>query len=456
MGRALAIARLTFWEGIRMRIVLVFLVVMVLFLVMMPFLAKGDETLAGRLQTFLSYALFMLSLMLALSTSFFACATLSEEFRVKTLHMVVTKPVNRFHILLGKWLGVNALILLIIALSGGLIYLFAYSIQSRPEEFVRDRVKIDNVIWTARIAAKPTEPDFLEEAKQEIDARVADGEEFFAGPEVAAQERARELNEQWRVIDPGVVRIYEFEDLPKRTGDLVYQIRFKIRALPYAEKMLVQWAILNPETRAALQTMETEERPGETHQFLVREAAVVDGKAAIAVFNPRPDEGAPSIYFEGIESLQLLYKVGDFEENFVKTLVLTFFRMSFLAALGVFFGTFVSFPVACFCVLTIFVFCLGAPWWLESIGANMQMVAVSMDPYGSFGPWVRMLLVPILKLMLPDFWAYDGVESLIDGSFIEWITIMNAALHTIIYGLILLFIPGWLIFRFREVAEVVV
>ena len=49
MGRALAIARLTFWEGIRMRIVLVFLAVMLLFLVVMPFWAKGDETLAGRL-----------------------------------------------------------------------------------------------------------------------------------------------------------------------------------------------------------------------------------------------------------------------------------------------------------------------------------------------------------------------------------------------------------------------
>ncbi len=53
-GRVAAIARLTFWEGVRMRIVLVFVLVLVFILLRLPFSLKGDETLAGRLQTFIS------------------------------------------------------------------------------------------------------------------------------------------------------------------------------------------------------------------------------------------------------------------------------------------------------------------------------------------------------------------------------------------------------------------
>ena len=49
MKPILAIGRLAFWEGIRMRIVLVFIVVLIFVVLRLPFALRGDETLALKL-----------------------------------------------------------------------------------------------------------------------------------------------------------------------------------------------------------------------------------------------------------------------------------------------------------------------------------------------------------------------------------------------------------------------
>lgn len=458
MKRILAIARLTFWEGIRMRIVLVFIVVLVFVVLRLPFALRGDETLSGRLQTFLSYSLGALSVFLSLATVFLSCATLTKDIQECSLHLVVTKPVSRFQILLGKWVGVNILNVLLIILSGLVIYGFAVFIKSRPEQFMRDRLKLSDVVWTARAAAGPTVPDFDGYARQHVEQLIDKGREFSQGKEVAIRQAATELLENWKRVEPRGWRRYEFEGLaPPESSETVYQVRFKAQSVPVGvnDQLRIRWVIIDPETNIPLAMRDTDEQSSVRHQFLVRAGVVKDGKAVIEVVNP-PANRRESIYFEGDDGLEILYKVGSFEMNFVKSLLLILFRLAFLSAVGLFFSTFVSFPVACFCVLTILMFCIGMPWWLESIGANMERPSVAVDPYGRFGPAVRLLLVPVLKILLPNFSTYDGVAQLIDGYAITNGLMCRSAAHTLIYGVVLLVLPGWLIFRSREIAETIV
>ncbi len=458
MTRILAIARLTFWEGIRMKIVLVFLVVMLFIFLRLPFTVKGDETLAGRLQTFLSYSLGAAGVFLSLSTVFLSCATLTDDIRRRSIHLVLTKPVSRFEVLAGKWLGVNALNFMLLLLAGLMIYAFANYIKTRPARFPRDRIKINNVIWTARGAAVPQEPDFRAMAAERIDAKLEKGESLGVSRERAIAELAHQLREQWRSVPPLGQRLYEFDhvDLSKAAGGII-QVSFKARAVPtHADEILyIQWVMVDPETHAPLQILTTQERSAVRHEFLIKAKAVKNGKIAIGVLNP-PANRNSTIYFEGDDAFQVLYPEGSFEGNFVNTLLLIFFRLAFLSAVALFFSTFVSFPVACFCVLCILLFCIGIPWWLESIGANLKHPNPKIDPYGSLGPLVRMVLVPLLKLALPNFSAFSGVEKLISGYAISTALMVRAALHTLVYGLVLLVLPGWLIFRTREIARVIV
>lgn len=467
MKRVWAIAWLTFQEGLRMRIVLVFLIVLGVAVLRLPFALRGDETLSGRLQTFLSYSLGALSVFMGLATAFFSCATLTNEIRSRSLHLVVTKPVTRFQILAGKWIGVNLLNVLMLALSGATIYGFAVYIKNQPELFARDTLQLRDVIWTARVAAEPTPPDFRKGAEEYVKDMLARDPTFTTNVEGAIAERIKNLDEGYRSILPGQQRTFEFKDLVQpESADTVLQVRFKARGIPIPKDdiLYIEWYLLDPDTgEVVAPPFLTDKRQADRHQFLFKDLGgrlVQKGRAVLGVLNPGPpDEDSPfsAIYFDGEGSLQLLYKVGSFEVNYLKSLLLIFFRLAFISAIGLFFGTFTSFPVACFCTLSIYLFCLGIPWWLESIGANMPPSAMTakIDPYGPFGGVVRTILVPILKFALPDFWAYDGVAKLIDGYAIDSLTISYGAVHTLIYGLFLLALPGWLIFRSREVAEVV-
>lgn len=466
MKRVWAIAWLTFQEGIRMRIVLVFLIVLGVAVLRLPFALKGDETLSGRLQTFLAYSLGALSVFLGLATAFLSCATLTNEIRTRSLHLVVTKPVTRFQILAGKWLGVNLLNVLMLALSGATIYGFAVYIKNQPELFVRDSMQLRDVIWTARAAATPKIPDFRKDAEAYITEQLAGDPTFTNNKDLAILENIKQREEAFRRIQPGQRQVYEFEDLTQpESPDTVLQVRFKVRGTPIPKDDIVYviWALIDPDTGAVAEVFPTRERMTEWHQFLFRNSGVLvqKGRAVLGVENPLPPfdpMNQTAIYFEGADSLKLMYKVGSFEVNYLKTLTLILFRLAFISAVGLFFGTFTSFPVACFCTLSIYLFCLGIPWWLESIGANMppEAMTAKLDPYGRFGAYVRVLLVPLLRFALPDFWAYDGVARLIDGYTITPGVMLLSALHTLVYGLLLLALPGWLIFRSREVAEVVV
>ncbi len=462
MKRALAIARLTMWEGLRMRVVLVVVVVLVFVVLRMPFALRGDETLAGRLQNFLAYALNAVSLLLSLATVFFSCATLTTELRTRSLHMVVTKPVSRFEILAGKWLGVNLLNIILLGLCALTIYGFAVFIRNSPTTFARDVVNLRDVVWTARNAASPTPPDFREPARQIVRERVEkEGYVFAQGEQAAVEEYARQLRDEWLRIPPGAARLFEFNDLvAPESEDTAYQVRFKLRSspTPLDEQITLFWTFVDPATRAPLDMpREITSRVHEMHQFLFRGSRVViGGKAALVIENPYIPERRLTAYFENTDALQILYKVSSFESNYVKSVLLIYFRLAFLSALGLFFSTFVSFPVACFCVLTAFCFSLGAPWWIEAIGGNLEVWTEEADPYGSLGPYIRPPLMFVLQVLFPNFAEYDGVRNLIDGYYIRLDLIGRSALHTFVYGIVLLGVPGWWIFRSREVAEVIV
>lgn len=458
--RIWAIAKLTFAEGVRLRIVVVFLLVLGFVMLRLPFALRGDETLSGRLQTFLSYSLGALNVFMSLATIFFSCTTLSKEITSRSLHMVLSKPVARFDVLLGKWIGVNLLNLMMVIAAGLVIYAFAAYIKTRPETFSRDRTKLNDVIWTARIAASPKEPDVDKKLDSEVDQMIREGRITEGQRDGAKRDRYRQFRESWMQVPPGDIRTYEFDDLPApEDPKRALQVRFKARAIPRPIDDLanINWAIINPENGAILDTTQTQEKGDEYHEFLLTSAAIRDGKLMLAVQNPFDQEGVVSrrrtIYFEGTAPLQVLYRVGPFEVNYVKTLTIVLVRLAFLSALGIFFSTFVSFPVACFCVLTLATLAIGAPWWLESIGANLEGAAgTTADPFGKWGVFVRSFLVPVLTVVLPDLSKYDGVERLIEGVYIEPALLIQAALHTLVYGLVLLLLPGWLIFKAREVA----
>ncbi|MEW6253176.1 MAG: ABC transporter permease subunit [Planctomycetota bacterium] len=468
MKRVAAIARLTFAEGVRMRIVLGCLLILVFLVVRMPFTLRGDETLTGRLQNFLAYGLGALSLLLSVATIFFSCATLTTEIRERSLHLVLAKPVSRFEILLGKWLGINLLNVVIVAVCGVAIYGFARYIKARPEQFSRDSRQLRDVVWTARAAATPVQPT-TESGENELQAAARQKvRQLLDTAAIPKSEERAKYNEllvaelaQWRTIPPGYVNEYEFRNLRKpERDDTVMQVRYKARATPLSpdEMVLLGWQFLDPATgRELTPIVRTIERSSYVHHFLVQAAPIIrNGAARVRIFNLNAPQLGISVYFDGDDSLQLLYRVGGFEPNYINARAMILLKLALLSAIGLFFSAFVSFPVACLCTGAFFLICAASPFILDAIGAHTQMMTPDVDPYGRFGPAVRKLLVPFLESVFPDFSSYSGTQQIVNGEYIAWGRIGRTILRTLLYGGVLLLVPGWYIFERREIAQVTV
>lgn len=65
--------------------------------------------------------------MLTIMMSIFASVdTISGEIVTHTIHTIVTKPVQRWHVIIGKWLGhAGMLSVVILSLAGGILLIFA-------------------------------------------------------------------------------------------------------------------------------------------------------------------------------------------------------------------------------------------------------------------------------------------------------------------------------------------
>lgn len=113
-----AVARTTVAEGIRAKVASGFALIIVVSLPFFYLTAEGDGTVKGAVQMFMAYSIGFTGFVLSLLTIFFSCRSLSNEIASRQIYGLVSKPVPRWQILAGKWLGVMALNVALLAYVG--------------------------------------------------------------------------------------------------------------------------------------------------------------------------------------------------------------------------------------------------------------------------------------------------------------------------------------------------
>src|SRR5437899_5710939 len=122
MQRLLAIAGLTWKAALRFRLFLVIAVLLLGSVVALPLLIKDDGTARGFTQILLTYTLSTITALLGISTLWLACGTLARDIEECQMQVVAVKPIARWQIWLGKWLGLMSLNAALLALSGSSVY----------------------------------------------------------------------------------------------------------------------------------------------------------------------------------------------------------------------------------------------------------------------------------------------------------------------------------------------
>jgi ABC-type transport system involved in multi-copper enzyme maturation permease subunit len=150
MRKIWAVATNTIRQALRMRVAVVFILLLLVLLPVMGLTATGDGTLKGRLQTCVSYGLSLTGLLLSLLTIIASTYAITSDIEQRQIYTVVTKPIRRYQILLGKVVGVIVLDFVLLTLFAGLVYGVTILIPRFVNASEEEIQEVRNQFYTAR------------------------------------------------------------------------------------------------------------------------------------------------------------------------------------------------------------------------------------------------------------------------------------------------------------------
>src|SRR5687768_7262938 len=160
MRRILAISFLTIRAAFRFRVVLVMTLLLIGGVVILPLIIKDDGTARGFTQIILTYTLALTTTLLGFATLWLSCGILAREIEEAQMQMVVVKPIGRWQIWLGKWLGILMLNALMLTLAGAAIYA---TMQVRARKLnAKEQAILHEEIFVARKVAREQQRNYDE------------------------------------------------------------------------------------------------------------------------------------------------------------------------------------------------------------------------------------------------------------------------------------------------------
>ncbi len=457
MSKVWAVAVNTIRQALRMKIAVMFIVLLLVLLPVMGLTATGDGTLKGRLQTFVSYGLSLTSLLLCLLTIIVSVFTITSDIEQRQIYTVATKPIRRYQLLLGKLLGVVVLNVALVTLFAGIVYavvVFLPGFYNASESTLRE---IENEFYTARAGLVPAAPDVQDEVIALYNRLEKTGQLREAYPTLPRDQILKELTLrkqlEKRATGVGEGLVWEFENVRPLDPDQSVFIRFKydVAVDPPNGQVYGRWQIgdmrqvrygwdfktpIWPEDRAD---------PVRTFREIEVPARVIaaDGYLAVGFLNVPYNN--TTVIFPLEDGLEILYKADTFTGNFIRGALLILFRLIFLACLGLLAASFLSFPVAILFCLVIFFTGTVSGFILESFE---QLSAGAWQIYSyTIGALVR---------LLPQFDKYNPTTFLVPGRLIAWSFLGHVLLFMVCIKASLLLVLALIVFSFRELARIVV
>jgi hypothetical protein len=119
--RIFAIAKLSFKEAVRRRILYAFAAMLLIFLFAGWFITSKPE---DQVKTYVEVVFTGMTLLLLAPAIIIASFSIPNDVRQQTIHTIITKPVERFEIVLGRFLGFFVLMSLVLLLMTGLSLLY--------------------------------------------------------------------------------------------------------------------------------------------------------------------------------------------------------------------------------------------------------------------------------------------------------------------------------------------
>jgi hypothetical protein len=423
MQRLLAITWLTWKAALRFRLFLVIAVLLIASVVALPLLIKDDGTARGFTQILLTYTLSVITALLGLSTLWLSCGTLARDIEENQIQVVATKPVGRWQIWLGKWLGIMTLNAALLAISGASVY---FLLQWRATRLsAEEQAILRNEVLIARASARPDDPSPLIDSETERLLR-----ERLATTPVSSGDRAevrRQIREQvkadFQVVPAGFTRSWDV-DLSHAKGylrDKPIQLRVKFNAADKSPTgtFVGRWGAGVPEKTQLWGTEPLSLAPDTFHEFVITPNVLDENGLLTVVFQ---NLNNTTLLFSLEEGVEILYREGGFGLNFARGIGIIFCWMALLAAVGLAAASFLSFPVAAFFSLAVLTMALSSGTLANVVEEGTVMG--SNEETGEVGSSIiDFIVVPAFRMALAVInlvRQFSPTEALSTGRSITW------------------------------------
>ncbi len=473
--RVLAVAHTVMKEATRTGIPLVFIVLILVLLPLLPLGLDPESPLRFRIQTFIARSMGLTFYLAAAMTLFLACATVAFEIRDRQIWQVVAKPISRGTYLLGKWIGIVAVNVVIMAIASLSIFGYVQYMRQLPVapgiEGQEDYQQVRDAVLTARVGLRP---DYERLTGEQIQARVEqriDRDPQLSTMEAVPIETQRELAiqvvDEWsrlqRSIPPQRSREYVFTGLDRQfEPDEMLTLRYRFHIMRSDEHETYPAAFrFNRDDQLVIERTYV---PTMSHVVTVPASFVQDdGTLVVDVANlyegmRMPDGSVVGAMNWDGDEFELLYRVSTFEANFGRAMIVNITKLGFLAMLGIACGTFLNFPVACLTAFTIFIAGTMGPFLARSLEyyGPVPFDMVDWTNAGMAIQWVTQSTIKAIAsgtvFLLESFGRVRPTQLLVEGRLISWDAVVQGFFRIGLLWSGLALLVGWFVMRRRQLA----
>jgi ABC-type transport system involved in multi-copper enzyme maturation permease subunit len=561
-----AVARQTLAQCLRMKIAIVFIILLAGALLMVSTKMKGDGTLAGQIRTLLYYGTFLTSLLLSMVTIFLGSSLVSNDVRDKQIFLTASKPLARWQYIIGRWMGLVMLNIVLLTIAAVAIYGVSQHVRttqtiSGKQVEPSDRLAVETEVFSSRAKALPLPTDVekivegrmrqLQEDQPNYQATISryklqlrSNSDFDAHQAILDEYRKQALGQlesvqavpaeladqvpalleasmqqplpcsrQWvfaglkaagsEVTGTGKVKGPAMQDKtnsttyiqiqsdPQTIGRLLFtgplrvdhlkgrvervledtfwvsflksevtqndidslsdgkevhlvieptvQVSFKVTGTYDMAKGV--WLAVNPTT--GMRYIQLREDPPNIQITLTVPASLVDDSGNLKLYFINRSAGSFSILEADVA---VLYRVGQFEWNYLRSILLMLLQLMFLSAMAVVAGSLFSFPVACLVSFSVLPFSMGRDFISQAISQ------LSLD----YPSWAKVVdaITNLMTLILPDLQRTNPGDALVGGMDLSWMFVGETAFVQVAVRTLLALVLACWIFEKRELARV--
>jgi hypothetical protein len=470
MQRLFAITELTWKAAFRFRLFWVLAGLLLCSVVVLPLLIKDDGTARGFIQIMLTYTLSVVTALLGFSTLWLACGTLARDIEDCSMQMVAVKPIARWQIWLGKWLGLLLLNASLLALAGGGIYGLLQWRTARMEKALGQARQAKNEKLAAHLAMQLAilrneifvARGSLKEPLPDIESDVDRQMEKLPNRESLSPEQLEETRVQFRerikaaqqVVPPNHLRRWTIDlGLQRhllRDQPLFLRVKFYAAQTNQTGTYLGLWQVGPPES-GRTSSMPQSLAANTYHEMMIPPNLFDESGRLTIDFENRNNA---TLIFPLQDGLEVLYREGGFGLNFGRGLGVIWCWLALLAALGLASASFLSFPVAAFFSVSVLIVALSSGT-LANVVQEGTVMGADHEGGAAAGSWVDLVLIPFFRAILGVVnlvQNFSPVDALSTGRSITWGQLGQAFAQVVLLLGGVLAMAGIALFTRRELA----